>query len=117
MSLEIQVQSRLAAVLPGKVFAVQAPANTAWPVITWQRISSEPIQTHEANVDLYQSRVQVSCFAAGLTAARALREDAVAALEGNHDDGQIMIIGKSENYEEAAQVYRADAEFYVWANN
>lgn len=117
MSLETQVQSRLAPVLPGKVFAVFAPAGTTGDKIVWQTISSVPENSHDATADLYQSRVQVTAYSATLAQARTLRNSCVAALEGNHSDGPIMVVDKSENYETEAAIYRADADFYVWANN
>ena len=120
MSLETQIQSRLAPVLAGKVFAVMAPEGTQFPLIVWQRISSDAQATHEATADLYQVRVQVTCYvprASGISAARALREAAVSALEGNWPDGPISVADKSEGFEDDAQVFRADADFYVWSNN
>jgi hypothetical protein len=113
MSLETIVQSRIGALNSGRVFAVQAPEGTVWPVIVWQRISSASVTTHDGATDFYQVRVQATCYASTATAARALREQVVAAMETS----DTTVADKGEGYEEAAEVYRADADFMVWANN
>ena len=118
MSLETIVQGRIGAINFGSVYAVQAPEGSSFPVVVWQRISAAPVDTHDnAPTDAFISRVQIDCYADNIETARSLMEEVISAMEGTPDESAIQCAGKMESYEQDAQVYRASADFFVWANN
>jgi hypothetical protein len=63
-----------------RIYPMLAPQNAARPFVTWQEISSDPIETHD-DIGLSATRtVQFSCWATTISAAKALRSAVIAAI-------------------------------------
>lgn len=97
-----------------RVFDTQAPTNTAAPHIVWQEIVGTPLNTHEATATISSTLVQIACYAASSTAAKALRASVIVLIEGNHAAGPISVESIRTTFDEESELYRADADVLVW---
>lgn len=118
MSLETIVHVRIGSLNGGKVYRTQAPDSVQAPFIVWQRISTNFDNMQEGGTpELNASRVQVSCYGATQSSAKSLITSVIAAMMADPDAAGISILDSSEGFESEAALYRADADFQVWADN
>lgn len=118
MSLETQIQSRISSLAGVQVYAMQAEKNKRPPYIVWQDISGVPQNTHEDVATIKKSLVQIACYSTvSAAAAKAIRSDAIAALEGNHSDGPIYVSIERDSFDDDAAAFRADVDVTVWSGS
>lgn len=100
-----------------RIYKLQIPQGGATaPYIIWQTVSGLPMRTHNAPVDLSFATVQFACFATTPEGATTLREALIAAFDNvelSHGETAVLQEDGRDDYEEAVQLYRADADFVI----
>lgn len=98
-----------------RVYPEQAPASTRLPYAVVNHVSTSPATTHGETYGTAHRLVQVSCFAATMAEALALRSAIISDLDNvTLDDGDAaMLQDERSTYESAVDVFRADADFLV----
>lgn len=98
-----------------RVYPEQAPAVTRLPYAVVNHLATTPATTHGETYGTAHRLVQVSCFAATMAEALALRGAIVTDLDNvTLDDGDAaMLQDERSTYESAVDVFRADADFLV----
>jgi len=94
------------------VYALVLPDNSSLPAITFQRISSTPVNDFSGHSGLDQVRMQVDCWAMTYGASKAL---AVQVRELMTEAGfKALLATDRDDYEQDTQIYRASTDYMVW---
>ena len=97
-----------------RIYPVNVPQGAVVPYVVWQGIGSDPGITHGEASGATERMVQFACFAETLDAAIDLRSALVDAFDsialGNGDNGTLEDDNR-EDYDDAVELYRADADF------
>jgi hypothetical protein len=98
-----------------RVYPEQAPAATRLPYAVVSHVSTAPATTHGETYGTAHRLVQVSCFAATMAEALALRSAIISDLDNVTlaDGDAAMLQDERSTYESAVDVFRADADFLV----
>lgn len=97
----------------GRIFAVEAPQDTAAPFIVWQRITSPTDRTHDGD-DTEEILVQISAYAKTFTEAVAIREAIVAVMVDGDESGPVSHRDTRDGKEQERNLFRCDTDFDVW---
>ena len=101
----------LTALVGNRVTPVLLPQDVTYPAITFNRVSTERIQTLSGSTGLARASFQVSAFSPDhtemLTVASGIRE----ALDGNEGT---LIENQIELYDQTARVHYANLDFAIW---
>lgn len=96
----------VAALVGTRIYPLVLPQNPTYPAISYQRISTRPVQTRGGN-GLAFVRMQVDCFATGYTAAKQLSDAVVSALAGT------LEVGLMELWDDTLGLYRVSIDYQV----
>ena len=98
-----------------RFYKLNPPQGVAAPYIIWQGVTSIPGTVHIGATGATERIIQFACFAATSAGAQALRDALIAAFDGitlsNGDNGTLEDDSR-DDYDEAVQLYRADADFH-----
>lgn len=110
--------SAVTAICGTRIYPVRAPQDFAVPCVVSQEITSVAAETHDDAQHLDESLYQFTCLAGTLAEARNLRNAVRAALLANGAISGVKVVRPvtSENYEEEAEMYRADLELTFFHN-
>jgi hypothetical protein len=119
--------SGLVALISTRVYPMSIPQGATLPCLTYQRISTPRISTHQssgATGDLILPRFQFDAWATTQKSAKAINDQVRAALNGKTgsigtDPYDVTIragLAKSEvpEYEPEARLFRCRSEFIIW---
>lgn len=119
MPLETDVHAALTAGSPaptaaeGRVFHVIAPQNRPeLPRITYARAANAPVVSLGGSSRLDQVRLQVDCWAASYTAAKALAREVRAVLEVQRF--KALLQNDFDDYEVETKTWRVSMDFRCW---
>ena len=111
----LSANAPLVALVGSRIYKLTAPQGAVAPYVVWQGISSNPGAVHVGATGATERIYQFACFAATAEAATAVREALIAAIDGvalgNGDTGTLEDDAR-DDYDEALQLYRADADFH-----
>jgi hypothetical protein len=80
--VEYAIHSLLQGLASGKVYALQAPQNTAAPFIVFQRAGGERYRSIAQPSGLARVQIQIDCYAADYYAAKSLAASVEDILDG-----------------------------------
>lgn len=106
----------LVALVSTRIYSVSAPDDTPAPYVVFQHIASDPGATHNELTGATERMFQFACFGATPTAARAVRDAVITALDGvelANGDNPTLEDERDAEKDDAAKLYRADADFIV----
>lgn len=113
MSIESAVYAALAALAGGRVYPLLRPQGSGLPAVVYQRVATAPGLALAGNTGLDAVRVQVSCWAAGYAAARALAESARAALLA--EPGlRVVLEMELDDFDRDSGDFRVIQDYRVW---
>jgi hypothetical protein len=99
-----------------RIYSVAAPDGASAPYVVFQQIAASPGVSHGEASGATERMFQIACFAASPKAARALRDAVIAALDGeelSNGDNPTLEDERDSEKDDAANLYRADADFLV----
>lgn len=117
----------LVALISTRVYPVRIPQGATLPCLTFQRISTPRILTHQtsgATGDLAHPRFQFDAWATTQKAAKAITDQVRAALNGK--TGAIgagasavtiraaLVDNESPEYDTESELYRSRSDFTIW---
>jgi hypothetical protein len=94
------------------VYALVLPDGTDYPALTYQRISTVPVNSLAGSSGLDQVRVQIDCWAATYGAAKALADEVRPVMEAAAFKG--LLVTDTDDYDEVTRLYRISMDFYCW---
>lgn len=103
-------------IVDDRIYGTTAPQGIASPHIIFQHIATTPAATHGEATGNRHRLFQFACFAATPTAARALRDAVVTALDNatlSNGDRPTLEDERDGDFDDAAKLARADADFLV----
>lgn len=95
-----------------RVYALRLPKNTTFPALSFQRISSEPVNSLDGSSGLDQVRLQVDCWAETYDQAKRLAAEVRDALEAG--SFKALLATERDDFEEEARLYRVSSDFMLW---
>lgn len=108
----------LNALVGARIYPDVAPQGVAVPYVVWQEISDLEVNdlggSSAESGGLDQYRVQVTCWAATGTQARAIRKQVRAAMAASALFRSIQIDARSAGFEPDTKLYGAQSDFSVW---
>lgn len=117
----------LVALISDRVYPLRIPQNAVMPCLTYQRISTPRILTHQtsgATGDLAHPRFQFDAWGATLAAVKAITDVLRAALNGK--TGSIgtapnaftiqaaLVEDESPEYNPETKLYRCRSDYFIW---
>jgi len=99
-----------------RIYPVRPEQGAAAPYIIFQQIGGDPGNTHNEAAGATIRMFQFACFALTFEDANALRDLVIAALDNadlENGDSPSLDDERDADFEESANVYRADADFSV----
>lgn len=99
-----------------RIYSVSAPDDATAPYVVFQQIAADPGISHAGASGATERMFQFACFAATPKAARALRDAVISALDGQaigSGDNPTLEDERDAEKDDAAKLYRADADFLV----
>jgi hypothetical protein len=103
----------------GRVYSVKLPQKAVLPALTFFRVSTVPIYSHQGFSHLTKCRFQISCWAVKhgdvREIASELRDvlDGYSGMMGTTEIGSCLCVGDRDMYEPAAGIYQAPLDFMV----
>jgi hypothetical protein len=94
------------------VFALVLPSGTVRPAITYQRISTEPVNSIVGSSGLDRVRMQIDCWAGTFQAAVEIAEAVRTLMAAAGFQG--LLDNQSSEFEEETRLYRVSSDFFVW---
>lgn len=113
---QLAAASAVTDIVGERIYSVKGPDGVASPHIVVQQIAADPGNTHNEAAGATERLYQFACFAATPTAARALRDAVIAALDGvtlGSGDNPSLEDERDAEADDNASLYRADADFLV----
>ena len=117
----------LKALIDGRVYPLRIPQGATIPCLTYQRISTPRISTHDSSGssgDLISPRFQFDVWAETLASTKTIMDTLRAALNGKSgtigEDPNDLVIGSAlaENeqpdYDPDIQLYRGRSDYIIW---
>jgi len=103
----------------GRVYSMKLPQGCVLPAVTFQRISTVPLYSHEGFSHYTECRFQVSCWAVKHGDVREIASEVRDILEGYKGMmgatyvHRAFCIGDIDMYEPATNIYHAPLDFMV----
>jgi len=94
------------------VYALMLPQNSGFPAISFQRISSVPVNALSGSSGMEYVRVQFDCWAETFAAAKQLAVELRALLEAG--SFKALMANDFDDYDPDAKVYRVSSDFQMW---
>lgn len=115
------------AAITTRVQPVKANQAGSFPLITYQRISTSPVNHATGTTDTTECRIQVDCWAETYVGSKALADAVRGALSGVADgsgDPQLSMIHlvseidlpESPDPGEDTTIYRVSQDYLIWYN-
>ena len=114
-ALYTYITTQLAARIGTRCHPLRLPENVTYDAVTYQRISSSRVQSHEGGSGLVFARFQFSIFSKTFAGAEATTTALVAALEG-HTDATIescLTQDQRSFYDPTTRIYRSQIDFLI----
>lgn len=112
----LDAATAVTAIVGTRIYSIDAPDDPVAPYVVFQQIGANPGASHDGPTGATERMFQFACFASTAKGARALRDAVSAALDGVEiGNGDIPTLEDEREFEadEAAGLYRADADFSV----
>lgn len=113
----LQAQPAIAAIVGSNIYPVLLPEDSQLPALTFQIVGSTSYQgltTH----GMQRLRVQIDCWAKTYLSAVTLRDAISTSLDGYKDSNfSALLLSKVDYYEDAALMFRALLEFYIFTTS
>lgn len=102
-----------------RAFSVNASEQAALPYITWRRISSAPVDTHdEENPSLEEITIQVECFATTHAVATQLRRHVRTVLLADTAQGPVTRSNAVDlGHDDNLRAFAVSEDFSFWHND
>jgi hypothetical protein len=94
------------------VYALVLPDNSSLPAITFQRISSTPVNDLSGHSGLDQVRMQIDCWSRTYGGAKALAAQVRALM--TEAGFKALLATDRDDYESDTQIYRSSTDYMVW---
>jgi hypothetical protein len=95
-----------------RVYPLLAPDQVAKPYIVYQRVFSNDEKVLSGATGLFNTRMQLSIFAASYAAAQTLAAQVDGLMSGWAT--QNVSLGAQDLYESDEQLYRVQADYSIW---
>ena len=82
LQVYLKADTNVAALVSTRVYPGLAPQNAALPYITYERISTQRMMTHDGQNGLIGPRIQIDCWASAYSGAKTLADKVRLAING-----------------------------------
>lgn len=96
-----------------RIYALSRPQGDPLPAVVWQRVATAPVNSLQGFSGLDDVRLQVSCYAATLLAAKELAAAVRAALNGA-DTLKCICSMEMDGQDPETQNFRVLLDFNLW---
>jgi hypothetical protein len=95
-----------------RVYALVLPDGMARPAITYQRITSTPINDVGGHSGLDQVQLQVDCWADTYGAAKELAEQVRVVMQAA--SFMALLLTDEDEFEKESKLYRVRSDYLLW---
>lgn len=122
MAVESDIYTRLInhsgviGIVASRIYPLTLPQNTAYPALTYFKVSDVPEHAMGADADIKTTRIQVSCWADTYNVAKALEAQVKLALS-RYRSGYIkdcFLEGSIDLYDSGEGIYQIPVDFIVF---
>lgn len=109
----------------GRVYVMRLPQTAILPAVTYQRITTEPMKTHDmsGSSNLYRSIFQIDCWSTSYSGVKVLLNEVVNQLNGfkgimgsggGIPVNAVLLDNLRGDYQPETAIYNQSADFVVW---
>lgn len=107
-------------IIGSRIYRVKMPDNPQLPAITYQTVSSSPVESFEGFSGLWKPMIRVDCWGKGAGSTQDLAEKVRLALhgyQGSYQDRRIHNIlewSVTELYDEDLDIFHVACSMRIW---